>query len=91
MRLTSVAVGDLVLVRVKGRSIYGEVQEIAGGLVHFRPLCPAAGWRHAAARDVVSHWRKAGRRNTAAADAGDNQAEPVTPPREQLSLPGVHR
>ena len=62
MRLDGISAGDLILCKIKGRLVYGEVLEIAGGQVNFRPLCPAAGWHHAAARDVVSHWRKAGRR-----------------------------
>jgi len=89
VKLQAIAAGDLVLVRVKGRSIYAEVQEIACGIIHFRPLCPAAGWRHATAREVVSHWRKTGRRNTGTAAHGDEQPSP--PPREQLSLPGIHQ
>jgi hypothetical protein len=55
-------VGDLVLARIKGRSVYGEVLEITDGQVNFRPLCPAAGWRHATAREIMGHWRKTGRR-----------------------------
>jgi hypothetical protein len=82
MRVANLTPGDLVLVRVKGRSIYGEVEEITDGIVHFRPLCPAAGWRHANAREVVSHWRKAGRRG-AATDEDDVAA---TVAKEQLSL-----
>jgi hypothetical protein len=88
MRTDRMAVGDLVLCRIKGRSVYGEVLEITGGQVNFRPLCPAAGWHHASAREIVSHWRKSGRRGAGAELAED---EPATLPREQLSLPGVHR
>jgi hypothetical protein len=53
--------GDLVLCRIKGRSVYGEVLEVADRRVDFRPLCSAAGWHDASARDIVSHWRKTGR------------------------------
>jgi len=80
-----VAIGDLVLVRVKGRCIYGEVEEISDGTVRFRPLCPAAGWRHASAREIVSHWRKAGR----PAARGDETAtadEAPSPLAGQLAL-----
>ncbi|MGI8573436.1 MAG: hypothetical protein ACR2L9_12540 [Solirubrobacteraceae bacterium] len=80
MRLDRVAVGDLILARIKGRSVYGEVLEITGGQVSFRPLCPAAGWRHASAREIVAHWRKAGRHR-----AAEDDAPPIVPP-EQLSL-----
>ena len=86
MRLERIAVGDLVLCRVKGRSVYGEVLEVSAGTVQFRPLCPAAGWRHASAREIVGHWRKAGRRGSG---GGDEEA-PATVPREQLSFPRVH-
>ena len=89
MKTAGIAVGDLVLCRIKGRSVYGEVLEITGGQVNFRPLCPAAGWRHASAREIVSHWRKAGRRG-AGTEVAEDDAAP-RPPREQLSLPGVHR
>jgi hypothetical protein len=56
-----IGVGDIVLARIKGRSVHGEVTEVTGGVVYFWPLSPAAGWRHASAREIVSHWRKAGR------------------------------
>jgi hypothetical protein len=87
MRLEGLRVGDLVLVKVKGRSIYGEVLEVTAGMVQFRPLCPGAGWRHASAREVVAHWRKTGREREPPAES------PEAPPKlpiEQLSLPGVH-
>jgi hypothetical protein len=82
-----VGVGDVVLCRIKGRSVYGEVLEITDGQVSFRPLCPAAGWRHASARQIVAHWRKSGRHRGLVDDELD---EPKMVAREQLSLPGVH-
>ena len=84
VKLERVQPGDVVRCAIKGRTgIYGEVTEINDGIVYFRPLCPATGWRHASAREVVGHWRKAERRG-----GGDDTAPAV--PREQLSLPGVH-
>ena len=87
MRLERVQPGDVVLARIKGRSVYGEVLEIVAGTVQFRPPCPAAGWRHASAREIVAHWRKKRRR-------GDHAVvdDPPAPrsAREQLSLLGVH-
>ena len=65
MRIERIAAHDLVLVRVKDRLIYGEVLEISEGTVRIRPLCPAAGWHRATARQVVGHWRKIGRRRSA--------------------------
>ena len=62
MRLHSIHSEDLVLCSIKGRRLYGEVTEVTDGRVYFRPLCPGAGWRHAAAREVIGHWRKTGSR-----------------------------
>jgi hypothetical protein len=61
MRVGGIQPQDLVQLRVKDRVVYGEVLEVADGIVRFRPLCPAAGWHRATARQVVGHWRKAGR------------------------------
>ena len=88
MRLTTLASGDLVKLAIKGRDMYGEVTEVKDGVVYFRPLCPAAGWHRATARQVVGHWRKAGRRATSGND-DDHAADAHA--REQLSLPGVHK
>jgi hypothetical protein len=62
MRLERVAVGDVIKARIKGRSLWGEVTEVKDGIVYFSPISPAAGWRHASAREIIDHWRKAGRR-----------------------------
>jgi hypothetical protein len=40
MRLDRIAIGDIVLAKIKGRSIFGEVLEITDRQVNFRPLCP---------------------------------------------------
>jgi len=88
VRLTTLASGDLVKLAIKGRDMYGEVTEVKDGVVYFRPLCPAAGWHRATARQVVGHWRKAGRRATSGNDE-DYAAD--APAREQLSLPEVHK
>jgi len=72
MKLDRVEPGDVVCCAIKGRTgIWGEVTEIRDAIVYFGPLCPAAGWRHARAREVVGHWRKAGRRG------GDDSARGV--------------
>ena len=86
MRLERLAVGDVIKAQVKGRTVWGEVTEVRDGVVYFRPISHAAGWRHAAAREIVGHWRKAGRRGEGAEDG-----EQPRVPREQLGLPGVHR
>ena len=88
MRLDRVQPGDVIKASIKGRTgIWGEVTEIKQGVVYFRPLCPATGWRHASARDVVGHWRKAGRRSTDGEDGPDTAA---VVSKAQLSLPGAH-
>lgn len=62
MRTARIQVDDVVEVRVKGRSIVGRVTDVSDGVVYFNPICPGAGWRHANAREIVTHWRNTGRR-----------------------------
>ncbi|HZE07061.1 MAG TPA: hypothetical protein VE127_17665 [Solirubrobacteraceae bacterium] len=88
MRLDRIAVGDIIRASIKGRVVYGEVREVAQGIVHFHPISPAAGWRHATARDITGHWRKA--RRQSAGGIGERDADAPAAPREQLSLPGIH-
>jgi hypothetical protein len=83
MRVDRITPHDLVKIRVKDRVIYGEVLDIADGVVRFRPLCPAAGWHSATARQVVGHWRKVGRRGEGQRDG----REPPSTTAEQLPLP----
>jgi hypothetical protein len=64
MRLQGIQPDDLVQVSIRGRLLHAMVTDVDGGRLHFRPLCPGAGWRTATAREVVGHWRKAGRRAT---------------------------
>jgi hypothetical protein len=84
VRVDRIAAGDIVKASIKGRTVYGEVREVAGGVVHFLPLTHAAGWRHASAHEIVGHWRKTGRAHVR------EDSEPVAASREQLSLPGIH-
>ena len=84
MKLERGQPGDVVRWAIKGRTgIDGEVTEIKDGIVYFRALCPATGWRHVTACEVVGHWRKAGRRG-----GEDNGAPGAT----QAGLPagGLH-
>ena len=86
MRLDRVSPGDVVRCSIKGRTgIWGEVTDIEDGVVYFRPLCPATGWRHASAREITGHWRKTGRRGRGSSEAPDG-SELATVPRSQLSL-----
>ena len=81
MKLAGVDVGDLVLVSKGGRHVYGEVVELRQGVVHFRPLCRGVSWRHAGAREVIGHWRRA----TGSVGADDGYSPP---PASQLSFAG---
>jgi hypothetical protein len=80
VRLAGVGLGDLVLVSKGGRPVYGEVVELRQGVVQFRPLCRGVSWRHASAREVVAHWRRA------AGSAGPD--DPYSPPPSQPSFAG---
>ncbi|MGH2885720.1 MAG: hypothetical protein ACRDPA_23975 [Solirubrobacteraceae bacterium] len=80
--------GDVIKASIKGRTgIWGEVTEVKDRVVYFRPLCPATGWRHASAREIVGHWRKSGWRG---ADPDDGRELPAVVSKAQLSLPGTH-
>jgi len=86
MRLDRVSPGDVVQCSIKGRArIWGEVTEIKDGVVYFRPLCPATGWRHASAREITGHWRKTGRRVRGSREDSDGAELPALS-RSQLSL-----
>jgi hypothetical protein len=84
VRVDRISAGDIVKASIKGRTVYGEVREVAGGVVHFLPLTHAAGWRHASAHEIVGHWRKTRRPH------GSDDSKSAAAPREQLSLPGIH-
>lgn len=86
MRLERLAAGDVIKAQVKGRTVWGEVTEVRDGVVHFRPISHAAGWRHATTREIVAHWRNAGRLGE-----GPGEEDQQHVPREQLGLPGMHQ
>ena len=75
MKLAPVRPGDLIEVDKRGRRMFGKVVEIEGAVVRFEPLCPGVSYRHASSREIIGHWRKAGRRES-----------PEAGPREQLEL-----
>jgi hypothetical protein len=83
VRIEGIATGDIVKASIGGRAVYGEVLEIRDRVVYFNPLSHGAGWRHAAANQIVGHWRKAGRRRSSAAGDAD---PPVAQPPTQLTL-----
>ena len=61
MRLADIRPDDVVLADKKGRRVFGLVTEVEEDGVRFRPLVPNSTYRHASAREIVGHWRKAGR------------------------------
>ena len=71
MRLSSVQTGDIVECDVRGRVFLALVTE-AGAVpegcpadkpgLAIRPLLPAITYRHVTPRQVINHWRKAGRK-----------------------------
>jgi hypothetical protein len=70
MRLSDIRADDVVLADKKGRRVFGLVTEVEEDTVRFRPLVPNTTYRHASAREIVGHWRKAGRPRPAAAANG---------------------
>ena len=87
MRTGRIQIDDVVEVRVKGRSIVGRVTEVTDGVVYFNPVCPGAGWRHAKAREIVTHWRKTGRRGGGEQDESEQEQPGAI--EGQLSLEGA--
>lgn len=73
MRTSRIQIDDVVEVLIRGRRLLGRVTEISDGVVYFTPICPGAGWRHAKAREIVAHWRKAGRRGGGEEDASERE------------------
>lgn len=84
VRVDGIASDDIVELRVGGRVILGRVTEVSDGVVYFDPTCAGAGWRHAKPRQIVAHWRKAGRQRA----EDDDEREPPGPIDGQLSFPG---
>lgn len=70
MRLQGIRAGDLVLCDVKGRRFHAEVTTSpTGAELEIRPLLRGITYRRVSSRSVKEHWRKAGRRASAAAPA----------------------
>jgi hypothetical protein len=69
MRLAEIRADDVVLADKKGRRVFGLVTEVEEDVVRFRPLMPNTTYRHASAREIVGHWRKAGRPRSSSAPA----------------------
>ena len=85
-KIGAIAADDIVEVDIRGRVVIGRVTEVNDGIVYFRPIRPGVGWRHAKAREIVTHWRKTGRRADPAQDADDGQSSAAM--RGQLSFGG---
>jgi hypothetical protein len=79
MRLADIRTDDVVLADKKGRHVFGLVTDVEEDVVRFRPLVPNSTYRHATAREIVGHWRKAGRpRTNGAVPAGAASQLPLT-------------
>ena len=85
MKLAPVQPGDLIEVDKRGRRMFGKVVEIEDAVVRFEPLCPGVSYRHASPREIVGHWRKAGRRGRGAA-AEQSSDDDAGGERDQLAL-----
>lgn len=88
MRVSSIGVGDLVLVSKGGRRFHARVMEISRGVVRFDPIERGVSYRHASGRELVDHWRHARRRRGPGEPSAVDEAPPALPPVEQLSLTG---
>lgn len=60
MNISSVQAGDIVQADVKGRIFHAVVSEVGADL-EVEPLQKGVTWRHVTSRQVIGHWRKAGR------------------------------
>lgn len=61
MNISGIRPGDLVKIDRKGRIFHAEAVRIEGRTLHIAPLQRGITFRTATAREVVAHWRKAGR------------------------------
>jgi hypothetical protein len=63
MRLGGIRAGDLVQCDVKGRRFHAQVTGCDDTGLAICPLGRAITYRHVGSRQVIAHWRKAGRHN----------------------------
>jgi hypothetical protein len=61
MTLKHVHRDDVVEVDIKGRRFRADVEDVDGSVLRIRPLSRNISYRHASARQIVRHWRLAGR------------------------------
>ena len=61
MTLKHVHRDDVVEVDIKGRRFRADVEAVDGSVLRIRPLSRNVSYRHASARQIVRHWRLAGR------------------------------
>jgi hypothetical protein len=61
MTLKSIRRDEGVEVDIKGRRFRADVEDVDGAALRIRPLSRNISYRHASARQVVRHWRLAGR------------------------------
>jgi hypothetical protein len=81
MRLGGVRAGDLVLCDVRGARFHAEVTGCDENGLAVRPLQRAITYHYVRPRQVIAHWRKAGRSNRqpAAAAAASTAKEGTQP------------
>jgi hypothetical protein len=60
VNITAVRVDDIVQCDIKGRIFYAVVETVDADL-GIKPLERGVTWRHVTPRQVIGHWRKAGR------------------------------
>jgi hypothetical protein len=61
MKIAGIKTGDLVLLDVRGARFHGEVTGRDENGVTVLPLQRGITYRHVSPRQVITHWRKAGR------------------------------
>ncbi len=62
MRTRGIDPGDVVLVNKRGRIFHARVRSVdPTGLLRIDPIERGISWREAKPREVVDHWRHAGR------------------------------
>lgn len=70
MKLAGIRVGDVVEANVKGRQFYAIVERTPGDELIVHPITHGITYRRVSARQVIRHWRQAGR-SRPQATAGD--------------------
>ena len=73
MKIASVRVGDIVECKVRDWRFYAHVTGGTAGELSIEPINSHVTTRHVVSREVIGHWRKAGRRDTSPRAAASNK------------------